>query len=306
MKICYVVHRYYPFPGGTEYFVKSLAEETLAQGHDVTVLSGQHHGDQNGVRVTHDVNILGREKFDLVVVHGSGVAMQDTVLANARRIPSPILFMIVRPEESPQIFPAMENADFIGCSTPTDWRFLKKYRQDHKGVQFNYSIDVADIVEGFSPRTKPYCVSVGGFWSHKGHKELSEGWTVDNHLIMTGYHNDPTWTPRVEGKPNQEVLFLETKEEALSYIRGAELLILNSAYEGFGLVLLEAIMNDTPWASTPVAGAEVLQEHGFIYNTLPELMEYIEKGDFILGDKEFVRENHMIDTPVKQILGAIT
>ena len=73
-----------------------------------------------------------------------------------------------------------------------------------------------------------------------------------------------------------------------------------------GLVLLEAIMNDTPWASTPVAGAEVLQEHGFIYNTLPELMEYIEKGDFILGDKEFVRENHMIDTPVKQILGAIT
>lgn len=305
MKICYVVHRYYPFPGGTEYYVKNLAEESLAQGHDVTVLSGQHKGDQNGVRVTHDVNILGREKFDLVVVHGSGVAMQDTVLANARRIPSPIMFMIIRPEESPQIFPAMENADFIACSTPTDWHFLKKYRQDHKGVQVNHSIDPKDVVGGFGPSSKPYCVSVGGFWSHKGHKELSEGWTVDNHLIMTGYHNDPSWTPKVDGVHNQEVRFLETKEEALSYIRGAELLILNSAYEGFGLVLLEAIANDTPWAATPVAGAEVLKDHGFVYNSLPELMEYIEKGEYIHGDRDFVRDNHYTDTTVKQIVGVI-
>lgn len=305
MKICYVVHRYYPFPGGTEYYVKNLAEETLSLGHDVTVLSGQHKGDQNGVRVTNDLQILGREKFDLVVVHGSGVPMQDSVLANARQIPSPIMFMIIRPEESPQIFPAMENADHVACSTPTDWRFVKKYRQDHKAVQVNHSIDPKDVVGGFGPTSKPYCVSVGGFWSHKGHKELSEGWTVDNHLIMTGYHNDPSWTPNVTNKNNQEVKFLETKEEALSYIRGAELLILNSQYEGFGLVLLEATMNGTPWASTPIAGAEVLNGQGFIYDSLPQLMEYINKGDYIVGDKDYVRNNHFTDTTVKQILDVI-
>ena len=309
MKICYVAHRYYPYPGGTEYYVQNMAEETLSQGHDVTVLASQHKGDQNGVRVTNDVQILIKEKFDLIVVHGSGVGMQDTVLVNARQIPSPIMFMIVRPEESRQIFPAMENADYIACSTPTDWRFVKKYRQDHKAVQVNHSISKNDVAElpnkYIGSLFDPYCISVGGFWSHKGHKELSEGWTVDKRLFMTGYNNDRNWVPDVREKSNQYLLFIEDKEAVLRNIRDAELLILNSQYEGFGLVLLEAMLNDTPWASTPVAGAEVLKDHGFVYNSLPELMEYVEKGEYIKGDKQFVIDNHLTDTTVKQILDVI-
>jgi glycosyltransferase involved in cell wall biosynthesis len=309
MKICYVAHRYYPFPGGTEYYVKNLAEETLSQGHDVTVLASQHKGNQNGVKVTNDVQVLVREKFDLVVVHGSGVGMQDTVLFNARQIPSKIMFMIIRPEESNQIFPAMENSDYIACSTPTDWRFVKKYRQDHKSVQVNHSISKNDVAErtnkSIGSLFDPYCISVGGFWSHKGHKELSEGWTVDNRLFMTGYNNDRNWVPDVEKKSNQYLLFLENKEDVLRHIRDAELLILNSQYEGFGLVLLEAMLNDTPWASTPVAGAEVLKDHGFVYNSLPELMEYIKKGEYIKGDKQYVIDNHLTDTTVRQILDVV-
>ena len=149
MKICYVAHRYYPFPGGTEYYVKNLAEETLAQGHDVTVLAAQHHGDQNGIRVTNDLNILVKENWDLIVVHGSGVAMQDSVLMNARQIPSPIMFMIIRPEDSPQIFPAMENADYIACSTPTDCRFVKKYRQDHKQCRSIIALVLMTLSQAF-------------------------------------------------------------------------------------------------------------------------------------------------------------
>jgi glycosyltransferase involved in cell wall biosynthesis len=309
MKICYVAHRYYPFPGGTEYYVQNLAEETLSQGHDVTVLASQHKGDQNGVKVTNDVQILVREKFDLIVVHGSGVGMQDTVLFNARQIPSKIMFMIVRPEESKQIFPAMENSDYIACSTPTDWRFVKKYRQEHKSVQVNHSISKDDVAEltnkSIGSVFDPYCISVGGFWSHKGHKELSQGWSVDNRLFMTGYNNDRNWVPDVTDKSNQYLLFLENKEDVLRHIRDAELLILNSQYEGFGLVLLEAMLNDTPWASTPVAGAEVLKDHGFVYNSLPELMEYIKKGEYIKGDKQYVIDNHLTDTTVRQILDVV-
>ena len=306
MNICYVAHRYYPYPGGTEYYVKNLAEETLAQGHDVTVLAGQHRGDQNGVRVTNDLNILVREQFDLVVVHGSGVAMQDSVLINARQIPSPVMFMIIRPEESKQIFPAMENSDYIACSTPTDWRFVKKYRQDHKAVQVNHSISPFDKPlnnERHNAYGSPYAISVGGFWSHKGHKELSEGWTAEKTLVMTGYNKDHNWIPRP--KPNQHVEFLEHKDQVLEKIAGSDLLILNSQYEGFGLVLLEAMWNGVPWASTPIAGAEVLKDHGFVYNSLEELCEYVDKGEYIKSDIEFVRENHLTDTTVKQIIGAV-
>ena len=306
MNICYVAHRYYPYPGGTEYYVKNLAEETLAQGHDVTVLAGQHRGDQNGIRVTNDLNILVREQFDLVVVHGSGVAMQDSVLINARQIPSPVMFMIIRPEESKQIFPAMENSDYIACSTPTDWRFVKKYRQDHKAVQVNHSISPFDKPlnnERHNAYGSPYAISVGGFWSHKGHKELSEGWTAEKTLVMTGYNKDHNWIPRP--KSNQHVEFLEHKDQVLEKIAGSDLLILNSQYEGFGLVLLEAMWNGVPWASTPIAGAEVLKDYGFVYNSLEELCEYVDKGKYIKSDIEFVRENHLTDTTVRQIVGAV-
>jgi glycosyltransferase involved in cell wall biosynthesis len=217
--------------------------------------------------------------------------------------------MIVRPEESKQIFPAMENSDYIACSTPTDWRFVKKYRQEHKSVQVNHSISKDDVAEltnkSMGSVFDPYCISVGGFWSHKGHKELSQGWSVDNRLFMTGYNNDRNWVPDVTDKSNQYLLFLENKEDVLRHIRDAELLILNSQYEGFGLVLLEAMLNDTPWASTPVAGAEVLKDHGFVYNSLPELMEYIKKGEYIKGDKQYVIDNHLTDTTVRQILDVL-
>ena len=306
MKICYVAHRYYPFPGGTEYYVKNLAEETLAQGHDVTVLAAQNYGDQNGVRVTGDLNILINENFDLVVVHGSGVAMQDSVLLNARQIPSPIMFMIIRPEESKQIFPAMENSDYIACSTPTDWRFVRKYRQDNKSVQVNHSISRFDKPlnsEKHNPYGEPYAVSVGGFWPHKGHKELSEGWTSKKKLVMTGYHKDREWVPKL--KVNQHVEFLEHKDQVLEKIAAADILVLNSIYEGFGLVLLEAMWNGVPWASTPIAGAEVLKDHGFVYNNLDELMDYIDAGEYIKGDKQYVIDNHLNDTTVRQILDVV-
>jgi len=38
-KILYVVHRYAPYPGGSENYVRDMAEETLRRGHDVTVFT---------------------------------------------------------------------------------------------------------------------------------------------------------------------------------------------------------------------------------------------------------------------------
>ena len=68
-KILYVVHRYAPYPGGSENYVRDMAEETVRRGHDVTVLAGEHKGDLNGVKVTRNFQIMGSELFDLIVVH---------------------------------------------------------------------------------------------------------------------------------------------------------------------------------------------------------------------------------------------
>jgi hypothetical protein len=57
-KICFVVHRYAPYPGGSEYYVQQMAEECVQRHLDVTVIAGEHKGHLNGVRVTSDANEL--------------------------------------------------------------------------------------------------------------------------------------------------------------------------------------------------------------------------------------------------------
>jgi len=100
MRYLFVVHRYYPFPGGSEYYVQAMAEEALRRGHEVWVFTGEHAGDQNGVKVTSDTSILAAP-WDLIIVHGGDVGVQNFVLHNATRIPSPILYLLILPSNSP-------------------------------------------------------------------------------------------------------------------------------------------------------------------------------------------------------------
>jgi len=57
-KIVWVVHRYYPYPGGSENNVRNISETMVKTGHDVTVWSPTNMGDQNGVKVTADTSIF--------------------------------------------------------------------------------------------------------------------------------------------------------------------------------------------------------------------------------------------------------
>ena len=98
-KICFAVHRYAPFPGGSESYVQQMAEECVQRHLDVTVVAGEHKGDLNGVRVTNEAE--GLLDKDLVVVHGGDVGVQNFVLSNASRINSPVLYMLIKPSESP-------------------------------------------------------------------------------------------------------------------------------------------------------------------------------------------------------------
>lgn len=126
MKLCFVVHRYAPFPGGSEYYVQWMAEECVRRGHDVTVFTGKHGGDLNGVRVTSD-GIIFNEPFDLIVVHGGDVYIQNAVLSAIPRLTSPVLYLIIKPSNSQVCQLAMNHAAAIGCSTHEDWDHAKHY-----------------------------------------------------------------------------------------------------------------------------------------------------------------------------------
>ena len=100
MRLLFVVHRYVPFPGGSEYYVRDMAEECQRRGHNVTVLANDHQGDQNGIPVSNDYLEVLNQPWDLIIVHGADVISQNVVIANAHAIQSPILYMIIKPTES--------------------------------------------------------------------------------------------------------------------------------------------------------------------------------------------------------------
>ena len=76
MKLLYAVHRYAPFPGGSEIYVQGMAEESLRRGHSVTVFAGDHKGNHNGVTVTSDSRVL-LDKWDLIIVHRGDVSKRN-------------------------------------------------------------------------------------------------------------------------------------------------------------------------------------------------------------------------------------
>ena len=57
-RLLYVVHRYPPYTGGSEYYVQAMAEESLKRGYEVTVFTDMHKGHLHGVRVTSNPEVI--------------------------------------------------------------------------------------------------------------------------------------------------------------------------------------------------------------------------------------------------------
>jgi glycosyltransferase involved in cell wall biosynthesis len=100
---------------------------------------------------------------------------------------------------------------------------------------------------------------------------------------------------------------LDDRSDVLSAIRGADLYIMHSFSEGFGLVLLESMLNKTPWASRRIAGANLMKEFGFTYENDAQLREYLidfesDKQEQVERAYEYVTLNHMIKNTVDDIM----
>jgi glycosyltransferase involved in cell wall biosynthesis len=311
MKLLYVVHRYAPYPGGSEIYVQGMAEESLKRGHQVAVFAGEHQGNYNGVTVTSNVNIL-LEKWDMIIIHGGDVHVQNFVLQNAKLISSPILYMLILPSKSQICIQALYDCAYIGCSTNQDWNHCEEYNVKNKAIRIRHGITKENCIgqSGFKQKyniAKKMFLSCGGYWPNKAMKELAyifEKCNLDDSvLVTTGYDNRMNLMPNKT--KNVLSLLLDDRDDLLSAIKDADCVLMHSYQEGFGLVLLESMLNHTPWIARNIAGANLMKSYGQVYDTDQELMNKIQNFDAKSFDLdkayEYVCSNHLISNTIDDI-----
>ena len=316
MKICFAVHAYVPHSkGGSEYYVQWMAEECVKRGHEVSVFT-QFPADplkpvtsymHNGVRVMKEMISLYSQ--DLIVVHGSMNSnnyAQDFVLNRSRGLTAPVLYQIILPVETPISLQAIMTVQYIGCSTPEDWAHVKKHNVEQRAHYIRHGISPADCTgtpgqfdrEKYGiPRDKKMIVSCGGYWRHKRMHELSE-------IFKSADLKDTV--PEPDEHNRVIALYLPKPQEVKDLIADADLYVMHSEQEGFGLTVLEAMLNRTPWIGNNIAGAKLLKEFGHTYETDEELFNLLKTND-TLEDKtaaayNYVMDHHLISHTVDDIL----
>jgi len=304
MKILFVVHRYAPYPGGSEYYTANMAEEMLKRGHEVFVLAPTNQGDYNGVKVLDDFYSLG-EKWDLIIVHGGDVQAQNIVHLNADRIKSPVLYLIVKPSDSQMCVHGLKHHRFLGYSTSMDIDHLRKHNVLERGRRIRHGI-VPDLHLRERNKKKTIFVSAGGFWPHKAMGPLAQAFTQSNipnaELHLYGYGEEHLMPIETD---NVKCFFGKEKTDVLLAVSAADAYIMNSYEEGFGLVLLEAMMNKTPWYARDIAGAKDMCYYGTTYKDEKELMELLRNHKIdeekIDNAYNYVMANHTIQDTVNDI-----
>jgi glycosyltransferase involved in cell wall biosynthesis len=270
-KILFAVHRAAPFPGGSEYYVQDMAEEMTLRGHDVTILAHEIQSNEyRGVTMTNDYNVLN-QSWDMIIVHGGDVITQNIVHINADKIQSPILYMIIKPSESEICQLGMKHANYLSYSTYEDIEHIKKFgymdkaRRVRHGVDPNKTIAQKGQFRQSQILSKRLIVSAGGYYPHKRMIQLADFFNrmkyPDTILALFGYGDGeiPKDSDYVKVYKNTP------KKVVMQAIADADVYIMNSSEEGFGLVLLEAMLNKTRWLSRNIAGAKMLSEYGNIF-----------------------------------------
>jgi hypothetical protein len=212
----------------------------------------------------------------------------------------------------------LKNCKYIGCSSDNDWEHVKKHNVFEKAVRIRHSVSFSKSIGDNTIFKKKYNIpnetriilSCGGFWAHKGMIELAyifENCVLPDNilLVLTGYNNDiryiPPETTRVKS------LLLEDKIDVTHAMAAMDLYVMNSTEEGFGLVLIEAMLNKKPWISRNIAGAKVLKEYGITYDTPEQLKSLIENLDDTISKVDtiknytFVIDNHLTEHTVNDI-----
>lgn len=248
---------------------------------------------QGTIRVTDDTGILTSEPFDSIIVHGADCCTQDECLSLLAegKLASPATFLVIEPSESPAALSGLKNAALIGCSTKADWSHARAHGADEtKLAQVTHGVDAlsATGAPGFRKRhnieqTSRLFVSAGGFGKHKRMLELSRAFerarSPRDVLCLFGYSPHPdgeSYIEKCSAVSGVKVLVGKQRQEVVDALLEADLYIMHSEHEGFGLCLLESMLNGCPWAAYAGAGAASdLHRFGHIYSTDEELQGLI-------------------------------
>lgn len=317
MRLLFVVHRMYPWPGGSEVYVNNMAQECVKRGYDVTVLADTHQGNVGKVTVNSDYKILD-EVFDLIIVHGGDCSTQNVV--HRKKQKSPVLYMIIYPSSSPVCLEGMKNADYLGYSTEADYTHAVFNGYKDKLVKVRHGIDTDALVRNmyrgcfkhkYNLQNKKMVMSAGGFWPHKNFDELA---IVFNELKpktlvlgLFGYAM-PAKAP-YETEWVRTFYGLYEKEFNIAFSE-ADFYIMNSSHEGFGLVLLEAMYMGVPWAARPVGGVTLpdMKTRGVVYDNRDKLIELIkdlDNGTFVPNDVEYNHKYIMMERKISNTVDDI-
>ncbi|TYS69862.1 glycosyltransferase [Sutcliffiella horikoshii] len=145
---------------------------------------------------------------------------------------------------------------------------LTKAQQDVEHPWFNEDVPVAVTVGRFD-KAKDYPTLLNAM------RVLQDSRKVRLIVVGDGAEKDHLLSLVVQYKLNDVVDFVGFQSNPYPYMRKADLFVLSSAYEGFGVVVAEALAVGTPVVSTdcPSGPGEILE--GGKYGTLVNVGDYI-------------------------------
>lgn len=230
-------------------------------------------------------------------VHSSITMEFNSMLQNS---PQGIKRFVRRIKHLLQIKSTYKNQNLITVSKGVE-NDLLDFGIKPKSVQTIYNpfdfTDIQNQAEKYQVDEKDYIIYVGRFSQEKLHDILIKAYKksdIGQKLLLFGDDNNPT------GKEIRQlvadldltdrVIFKGFNPNPFPYIKNAKCLVLSSDYEGFGMVLVEALVLGVPVVSTdcPSGPSEIL---------IDELQPFLSP----VGDIDALAKNikKMVENPIK-------